>query len=323
MAIRPLPDHLLYGAHRREELARHGVTDHALRGDHWTRTNQGLWAWGPRGSAGQDGWSRVRRAAPLVADRGAIGGWAAALAHGATDFDGMTADGEPLPVPVCLPRAVQCRRRHDVRVFRSDLAPDEVVLVDSVRVTSPVRTAADLARRAGNDTEGVVALDALLRLDATLVTSVRGWIEAHPRRRGLPRARRVVELARPGSASVQESRLRMLWVLDAGLPTPLVNQWLYTADGRLLGCADLFDPQAALVGEYDGGYHADARRRSRDHGRREGFEACGLTVVQHTATDLTEGRDRAVDRLCRAHAAGLARARCHDRWRAGDPPSWA
>lgn len=155
-------------------------------------------------------------------------------------------------------------------------------------------------------------LDMLLRRHPALGAAVATWIHTHLRHRGLPRARRVLDLARAGSASAQESRLRMMWVLDAGLLMPRLNQWLYDADGRLLGCADLLDADAAVVGEYDGEHHADARQRTHDHRRRESMERAGLIVVQHTMIDLGPGRQPAVHRLRRAHGVGLARDRSRD-----------
>ena len=45
--------------------------------------------------------------------------------------------------------------------------------------------------------------------------------------------------------------MRLVWVLDAGLPAPLVNQHVGDERGRLLGKADIFDPVAGVFGEYD------------------------------------------------------------------------
>lgn len=323
MTLHVPPERLFVGAHDRSELERGGVRANELRGPGWTRANQGLWSWTAGGPPDPAAHSRVLRAAPLVRDHGAIGGWAAGLLHGFAEFDGTCADGKHLPVPLCLPRAVRCRRPRDVRVFRSDLTADEIVVVDGVRVTSLVRTAADLVRRAGSDVEAVVNLDMLLRRHPTFGADVATWIHTHARHRGLPRARRVLDLARAGSASPQESRLRMMWVLDAGLQMPRINRWLYDADGRLLGCADLFDADAGLVGEYDGEHHADARQRTHDHRRRESMERAGLIVVQHTMIDLGAGREMAVDRLRRAHGLGLSRDRSRDRWYLGAAPDWA
>ena len=54
--------------------------------------------------------------------------------------------------------------------------------------------------------------------------------------------------------------MRLVWVMDAGLPTPLCNEPVFSLDGQLLGYPDLFDPEAGSVGEYDGADHKDGKR---------------------------------------------------------------
>src|SRR3954447_802486 len=68
--------------------------------------------------------------------------------------------------------------------------------------------------------------------------------------------RAALDLASEDSRSPNETRMRLVWVLDAGLPVPAVNQPVYDLDGRLLGVADLLDVAAGVVGEYDGEDHA-------------------------------------------------------------------
>ncbi len=311
-SIDQLPERLLRGSHAREELARFGVTDHDLRGDGWTRTNRGLWASSHGKAIGP--WERILRAAPLTGDVGALGGWAAAYAHGFRHLDGVGPGGCAQPVPLCLPRSARCRRTVGVRVVRSDLEADDVTLVDGIRVTSRVRTCADLARFTTSLAEAVVCVDAMIVNGDALLREVAAWCDAHPHRRGVVRARRALALARPGTESAQESRLRMFWVMDARLPTPLVNRRVYAQNGVFLGRADMIDPEAGVVGEYDGRDHADPGRRSTDHSRREGFEQAGLIVVQHTAVDLEARRRSALARLRRRYEEGMARDRSRDAW---------
>ena len=131
----------------------------------------------------------------------------------------------------------------------------------------------------------------------------------------MPTLRRALPLVDPRAASLGESRLRLLWVLDAGLPAPAVNAAVTTIDGRLLGIADLLDPDAGLVGEYDGAVHRDLWQHTRDDAREEWLESAGLVVVRATAVDLrAEHRARTVNRLRVAHARAVARDRAADRW---------
>ncbi len=133
----------------------------------------------------------------------------------------------------------------------------------------------------------------------------------------------MLAFARCGVESLPESRLRLLWVLDAGLPIPLVNPWLFTPEGELLGRADLLDPEAGVVGEYDGAHHAGAGRRSDDHRRRERLQHNGLLVAQCTSVDLGARRPAAVARLRSMWVAGQERDRSRDHWVVGEAPSWA
>jgi hypothetical protein len=308
-----IPDALLRGSHGRVELLCVGVTDGGLRGPLWTPSNRGLWAWSATDrSVARE---RILRAAPLVRGGGAIGGWAAALMHGHSDLDGVDPDGQELPVLLCLPRRSRSRRTRDVRVFRSDLDDDEVIDVAGVPVTSVVRTCADLARLTVPPVEAVVAVDVMARCSAELLDATGDWTTRHQGWAGVRRARRVLRLARAGALSPPESRLRMLWVLEAELPMPLVNPEIVDDDGCSRGVVDLLDVEAGLVGEYDGAHHATADQRSIDHARREQLQRAGLRVVQHTGRDLRGRRGSAVARLRQLYAEGLRRDRSLDRWR--------
>jgi len=83
-------------------------------------------------------------------------------------------------------------------------------------------------------------------------------------------------LASERSRSPNESRTRLIWEVDAGLPRPLVNQHVWDLHGNLLGIADLLDVEAGLVGEFDGADHRAARMHTSDIGRQERFERIGF-----------------------------------------------
>jgi hypothetical protein len=145
--------------------------------------------------------------------------------------------------------------------------------------------------------------------------SVTEYAKARRRWRGLPVLRQAVALADPRARSKGESLLRLVWRLDAGLPTPEVNASVRNLDGRLLGIADLLDPAAGLVGEYDGALHREAESHTRDNAREEWLEDAGLIVVRATSIDLRRRFvSRTVLRLRTAYRRGLARDRNRDRW---------
>lgn len=317
----PIPEQLLIGAHPRAALLGAGLTEAELAGPLWARLSQGMYAWD---AAVPDLPGQLRRLGSLVPPGGALGGWAAAHLLGATDLDGTTDDGRPLPVLLCAGRLQTCRRTAQAIVWRSDLADDDVVRTDGTPVTSPCRTGFDIARlspftgrpaRSDRDAEeALVVLEALLRTGRVGTDDIAGYAALHPRRAGVRQVRQVLAAASELTRSCQETRFRRLWVRDAGLPPPLVNQPVGGLDGRFVAEVDLLDPEAGLVGEYDGGDHSGSARRASDHVRVENLEALGLIVVRVAAPDLSRFRSRTVHRLRTRHRQGLGRERCRDGW---------
>ena len=88
-------------------------------------------------------------------------------------------------------------------------------------VTSPVRTALDLACR-GTLVEAVAGVDALAHRFGFAPRDVIRCAYDHLGRRGVARLPDVVRLANPGAASPLESRIRLA-IVFAGLPVPQVR----------------------------------------------------------------------------------------------------
>jgi very-short-patch-repair endonuclease len=92
------------------------------------------------------------------------------------------------------------------------------------------------------------------------------------------------DLAEPAE-SPMETRLRWT-LLQAGLPRPQVQTELRDSDGRFVGRADLYYPQAKLVIEYDGANHRD--RLVEDDRRQNGLVNAGFRLLRFTAADRPE-----------------------------------
>jgi hypothetical protein len=253
---------------------------------------------------------------------GALGGWGAAFLLGAEWLDGTTPGGDPLDGLLCMPFERRVRRA-GLRPFRSRLDPGDVVLLDApsgIRVTSPLRTAFDLARTAPTLGQAVSHLDVMAR-HGVRTEDVVAYAAERPRWRGVKLVRAAAGLARGRIRSTPETTWRLMWVLAAGIRAPLVNAAISGPDGEILAEVDLLDPKTGLVGEYDGSPHAGAEARAKDHARQQVLERLELTVVRCTAFDQREGsRDLTAERVREARARASGTVQRPRRWRAVELP---
>jgi len=253
---------------------------------------------------------------------GAVTGWASLRLNGAGLVDGLAADGRtPLPVPLALDPRDRLRDDPGATLLRDRLPPDETRIVLGIPCTTPERGTFDATRTAPDLVEAVVALDMAFAGEVTSLSRMRAYVADRTGWKGVPLARRALALASEHSWSPNETRMRMIWQLDAGLPRPLVNRPVFDRRGRLLGYPDLLDVESGLVGEFDGGDHRGAVRHSKDVGREAAFRDHGLEVTRATGPDLHH-RDRVAGRAVAARRR--ARWLPPDRrpWSATPPPGW-
>ncbi len=224
---------------------------------------------------------RAGAAGVLVAGRGVVAGYAAAELLGASS-------GPPdAPVDVLLPHAYRCP---GLRVRRDRIDAGEAGRVGTTPVTTPVRTAFDLARWAPDLVERVAAVDALVFSREVEPDAVRALRNRHL---GVPGGRGVAEVLRlvDGRAeSPMESRLRVALVLG-GLPSEV--QYPVLLGGRRYRL-DLAYPAARLAVEYDGDEHRTQRRARRDLVREAALAAAGWLVLRFDAYEVLFRRDRVV-----------------------------
>ena len=304
--VRPLETAVLDG---------YGVAKHELATRRWRRSSRGLYV---PGNAPESTAQRIVSAAAAMPDEAVIGGWAAAHVDGA-DLDGRDRQLRDLPVDVLLPPGLHRRSVPGIAYRRAAVAGEEVRTVGDLRLTSPLRTAVDLACWAPSLTEAVVLLDLMLRAGLC----PEALAAAAPKdRRGAVQARRAVALARPGSRSPGETRLRLIYVQDVGGSDPALNASLLDLDGRFLAMPDLFDEEAGLAMEYDGASwvgerpsgHRDVDQHRADNVREEVMERRNVVVVRADAQDVGTYRRRTAARLQAARHDGLSRDRTRDRW---------
>lgn len=302
---------------------------HLLRNGTYERVGQGLHLVVTADPADPD--VRIALASAGLPPGVVLGGWAAARLHerarlggraGPPQFDGVArVTGDVLPVLLLAGRETRLSPKPWRNLVRSVVPAGERVARGPHLVTSPVRTAFDLARL-GPVPDAVVALDRLRTLRLVTVEALGAMIGARAGWRGAHQARRVLAFSTDRSESPQESALRVLWC-ESGLPRPVPNATVLDGLGRFVARVDLLDPDAGLVGEYDGAVHASSGRRSADSARQERLEQLGLTVVRATAVDVLSesGRTAWKARLRQAHVRARSRTSADRRWRlarAGD-----
>lgn len=194
---------------------------------------------------------------------------------------------------------------------RERLAADEARFLCGVPCAVSLRAAFDEARHRG-DLRPAEVLDLALAARlvdgaelSTYVAGKAGWPGARLVRSALP-------LVDGRSRSPRETALRLIWLLDAGLPPPRCNWPVADADGRVIGAPDLLCEELAVVAEFDGAGHRSKARHRVDVRREDLFRRAGLEYVAFVGADLDDV-DLVVDRL----RAAVDRAR-----RSGVPRTW-
>ena len=163
---------------------------------------------------------------------------------------------------------------------------DELARVAGLPVTTPARTAFDLARQLPTD-EAVARLDALKRAKPFSIEEVLLLVNRYPGARGLRRLRSVLSRVDAGAASPKETWLRLL-LISAGLPAP-TTQIPVQENWRRIGVLDMGWEKYKVAVEYDGDHHRNDRRQyARDQWRLRRLEELGWIIVRVIAEDKLE-----------------------------------
>ncbi len=263
-----------------------GPTRHQARRGRWVKVGPNLYV-----PADVDRDRPEQRAVELASryPRAAMSGWGSLWFHGAAFFDGKEPDGvSSRPLVVALGPERGCRRSDAVRLTYEPRRYDDVAIVRDTLVTTPVRALFDEARRASSWREAVVAVDMAVAAGLLTLGDIRAYATA---RRRWGHAGRLLDALPHCSAraeSPNETRLRLVWTVDARLPPPLVNCDVLNLSGDFVCRADLLDPVAGLIGEFDGADHRSAERHTSDVRREERCRELGLEYVKVTGLDMLQ-----------------------------------
>jgi hypothetical protein len=214
-------------------------------------------------------WLRSRR-------RGVLAGFSASALHGSKWIDpdrpAAIIDTNHRPTP-------------GVQVWDGGIEADEITVVDGMRVTTPARTALDLARRYRRDV-AVAGVDALANAVDVKMADVELLVDRYRGRRGMKAARAALELVDGGAQSPKETWLRLL-LIEAGFPPPqtqipVLNEWGWAEAYLDMGWEDM-----KVAAEYDGDQHRSSRYHYvKDIRRLEKLERrYGWIVVRVIAED--------------------------------------
>ncbi len=174
----------------------------------------------------------------------------------------------------------------EVDVYRDRLAADDIRTVRDMQVTSPVRTAFDLARRLPTD-EAVIKVDALYRTKLLRKRELARYAADHPGAHGIARAREVIDLSDEGADSPQETRLRLALV-RAGFPRPESQLYLVFAELGFHGYIDLGWRKWRVLLDYEGDGHTERRQLDKDVDRGNAMNSAGWRWIRVRSRHLRQ-----------------------------------
>ena len=173
-----------------------------------------------------------------------------------------------------------------IHAWSDGFATDEVELLGGMRVTTPARTALDLACRYPLG-KAVAAIDALARATHLKLADVDLLADRYKGRRGIRKARTVLDLVDPGAESPQETWLRLL-VIRNGFPPPRTQIPVYDEYGALVAVLDMGWDDIKLALDYEGDHHRNPVRFNKDIRRHDNVMELGWMDIRVTSRD-TEG----------------------------------
>lgn len=215
----------------------------------------------------------------------------AAWLHGIDTYAAVELAAGPL-VEMCALRGQARSRRTGVRGRTRDLAPEDVLELDGLRVTTPLRTALDLGCHLRRR-EAFAALCGFAHEHEILAAALTKGAERFQRRRGVLQLRELSPLVEPRVESPREA-WTLLAIHDAGLPKPEPQVWI-EVDGIPTYRLDFAYREHRVCVEYDGVDWHDLTEDQRRHdaARRRWLLHNGWTVIVVRLGDFTgEGLDR-------------------------------
>lgn len=176
-------------------------------------------------------------------------------------------------------------RRGEVYGGKRALRDDEICEIEGIRVTTPLRTACDLATLRGRNA-ALAIYDAFSREHGLTCADYERMLLRFRGRRGVKQARELAPYATAKSESPGESWTRMT-VIDAGLKAPEPQVWVLVPEFGWVRL-DLAYEHLRIAIEYDGEeFHTADEDRDADEKRREALRRAGWAVIVVRKGDFT------------------------------------
>lgn len=241
----------------------------------------------------------------VAAARAGVGRHAVASHQSAAVLRGIDLLHKPADNTVWLtrPPGRKCGQHLEgIHLYSAQLPEKHVTTLNGVRLTTATRTIVDLARTL-TFMEGVVAVDSALRLGKTTDFGLADVLRSCARWPGIDQARRIVGFGSADAGSVLESCARVVFA-EAGLPRPVLQAAIATADAEFIGRADFCWPAYRVIAEADGMAKYEDPGRARAQIMRDiRLRDAGYKVVHFTWSELFGTRDRVIARIRAAFAA--------------------
>lgn len=197
-------------------------------------------------------------------------------------------------------------RRPDVVGGRRTLDDTDITAIDSLLVTTPLRTACDLGRLLPRD-RAIGALDALLRLGKFSREELRTEADRFRGYRWVRQLRELIPLADARAESPRESILRLRW-LEVRLPEPELQIPIVNAIGTEQYRIDLGCRRVKYAAEYDGAeWHSSRKQVEHDLARRRIIQNDGWIIDVFRRDDIYGRQARVRARLRAGYHTALRR----------------
>jgi hypothetical protein len=225
-----------------------------------------------------------------------------ATAFALWEFPGFLPGRDKGLIHISRPNTMAIARRRGVVGHVGQFFPDEIVDMNGALITSRVRTWLDCSRKLSIGELTVVA-DHLLRIPRPVFEArsepyatredLADMLDRHKGTPGIRKARLALDLARVGSDSAPETRLR----------EPLLNVPTELMAG-VVRQPDMSYPEQKVAVEYDGEGHSDAAQIVRDIAREEDFSHAGWLLVRISKRHM---EDRAKPAVAKVRSVLLSR----------------